>query len=269
MVPLAHQRDEPQTRSSITKVLDLMKVETDWGNLPAFLTGLKTAKRKLRPWQAEKIARRACMAGRWRTIMVCCEKVEGTGLGLWEAGVVRELLWTAMGKAQRGGWTKGAVYKALRLANKVWAMMQDPRHEYTKEKATVNPMRRPEIVGIMLQLHAAKILRSGDQKDRQGKVQRFVDHLLSIWRDEDLHAHDENWSDANHKLMKWAPVWHGMKMAQQILGATSKNAEELDCKLKDVEISLQTARDVMSMTDQPDGERRGLKVYEELSCVSS
>lgn len=267
MVPLSHQHDEPNSRSSLTKVLDLMKTDIDWHNLSEFLAGLKTAKRKVKPWQAEKIARKACMTGRWRTIMVYCEKVERTGFGLWQVGVVRELLWTAMGKAQRGEWTKGAVEKALKLANVVWTMMQDPRHKFTREKGPVDPMRRPDIVGVMLQLHAARILRSGDRMDREGKVQEYVERLLAIWNDADLTTHDEN--DENQILMKWAPVWHGMKMAQQVLGANAAKAEELGNKLTIVENSLHKARDV-TMTHQAEGEtRRGLKLYEELSSVSS
>ena len=198
--------------------------------------------------------------------MECAERVEGTGLGLWYEGVVRELLWTAVAKAQTGGLTEGSVEKALKLANKIWAMMQDPRHRYDKKRGLVDPMLKVEVVGVMLQLYAARILKSENKEDEDGKLQKYVNHLLAIWdgQSPDIKP-DVEWNDANHKLMMWAPVWHGMKMALQVLGPTSSEKKELGSKLNDVENVLQKARNVL-LTQQSDGEtRRGLKIYEELS----
>lgn len=269
LVPLSRPHDEPATKSGLSKLISLMKTQSDWRNLPGFLIGLKNAGRNLRPFQAERIARKACEAGRWRTLMECLERVRGTQLGLWEVGVAKEMLWTAMKKSQSGGWTKGAVEKALKKANTVWAMMQDPRHRFTKEKGTIDPMRSIAVVGVMLQLHAAKVLRSRNKNDTDGKVQEFVDRLLAIWSEEDLHEANLEWNFANNKLLDLAPVWHGIKMAQQVLGQNHSRSEELANKLEVIEKFLQKARDVV-LAHQPEGQiRRGLKVYDELSMVSS
>lgn len=156
-----HRADEPRTISSLAKILDLLPQagEGAWENLPAFLAGLKISKRKLKGYQMEKIVRRACKQGKEGLIMQCMKQVERTGLSLWDAGAAREMMLASVRRANDARWTKNGVAGALKFAEAVWSLMQDPLHALPKKRdGLVDPMSRPEIVGILLQLHSANAL---------------------------------------------------------------------------------------------------------------
>lgn len=270
MVPLNHLRDEPNTDASIRKVLDLMGEAGDgaWQNLPGFLIGLKSAKRKLKGYQMVKIARRACLAKKEGLVRQCCMRVTDTGLGLWEPAVVRELMWAASRRAHEGGWEGDGLKRGLEFAEGVWSMLQEPLHQdlKPKDKAFVDPLRRPEVVGVLVQLHAAK---TAAERNKTDTLKKYVKILLATWNKDDLGT-PENWHDANQKLMMWTPVWHGMKTARQLLDDDPGMRKELGIKLvKDVEPVLHKARNLV-LTTAPAQERppRGAKLYDALSTVS-
>lgn len=107
----------------------------------------------------EKIVRRACKQGKEGLIMQCMKQVERTGLSLWDAGAAREMMLASVRRANEARWTKNGVAGALKFAEAVWSLMQDPRHALPKKRdGLVDPMSRPEIVGILLQLHSANAL---------------------------------------------------------------------------------------------------------------
>lgn len=271
MFPLDHLRDEPNTDSSIARVLDLMGEAGDdgWKNLPEFLMGLKATKRKLKGHQMEKIARRACLAKREGLVKQCCMRVQDTGLGLWEVGVVRELMWAAMRRAVEGGWEKDGLKRGLKFAEDLWVLMQDQQHLKPEGKLSLNPMRRPEVVGVLVQLHAAKTAALGEGRKEAETLKRYVAILLAIWKNADWGL-PKNWNDANFKLLMWTPVWHGMKTARQLLGDDTKMRTELDMRLvHDVEPVLRQARDLVLTRPPQEGTRRGAKLYDTLSNFSS
>lgn len=272
MVPLNHLRDEPNTDASIRRVLDLMgEAGGDaWQNLPGFLIGLKSAKRKLKGYQMEKIARRACLAKREGLVKHCCMRVKDTGLGLWELGVVRELMWAASRRAHEGSWEGDGLKRGLEFAEGLWLMLQDPLHQYQKpkEKHFVDPLRRPEIVGVLVQLHAARTAALEEERKKPDKLKKYVEILLAIWNKEDL-GPPKDWNDANEKLMMWTPVWHGMKTARQLLDDDTGIRKELGIKLvEDVEPVLHKARKLVLTRPPQEGTRRGAKLYDALSNVS-
>lgn len=156
-----HRSDEPRTISSLAKILDLLPQagEGAWENLPAFLAGLKISKRKLKGYQMEKIVRRACKQRKEGLIMQCMKQVERTGLSLWDAGAAREMMLASVRRANEARWAKNGVAGALKFAEAVWSLMQEPLHALPKKRdGLVDPMSRPEIVGILLQLHSANAL---------------------------------------------------------------------------------------------------------------
>ncbi len=103
--------------------------------------------------------RRACKQGKEGLIMQCMKQVERTGLSLWDAGAAREMMLASVRRANEARWTKNGVAGALKFAEAVWSLMQDPRHALPKKRdGLVDPMSRPEIVGILLQLHSANAL---------------------------------------------------------------------------------------------------------------
>lgn len=266
--PLDHQKDEPNTRASFAKVLALMSETGDWKNLPGFLEGLRIARRSVKGWQMEKMVRKANESGRMGVVHDCLRRVEGTGLGLWDVRVAREVMWGAVGKCVRSGWSKEGVEGGRKFAEDVWELMFDPRHA-EKMVGREDAKKRPEVLGVLVQMHAAKAVLFGEGKDEGGKVEIYMGLMLGQWDNAELEIDEENWSDANYKLLTWAPVWHGMMLAQTVLHPSSPTAKTLKTKLtQDVEPLIETAAAALAAHPSEDGKRRGLKMYEELIQVS-
>ncbi len=269
MRPIDRTKDEPDTRSTIAKILELMPQAGNeaWDNLPGFLMGLKTAKRRLKGWQVEKIVRRACTAKKEGLIMQCVYMVERTGLGLWELGAVREMMWAAVRRAEESGWSKKGVERGLKFAEGVWMLMQDPRHLVPRNSILTDPMSRPEVVGVLVQLQAAQAVMFNDNNDEGGKVAEYSNILLALWPKDGAEValgEDSDWHEANQKAVMWAPVAHGMKLARQVLGPESDMGREFGAKLeKELEPLLTKARDLLSTKAETDVEeersRRGIE----------
>jgi len=150
----------------------------------------------------------------------------------------------------------------------VWELMFDPRHG-EKMVGREDAKKRPEVIGVLVQMHAAKAVLFGEGKDEGGKVERYTGLMLARWENAELELDEEDWNDANYKLLMWAPVWHGMTLAQKVLDPSTPLAKNLRKKLtRDVEPLVQRASAVLSAHAPEEGKRRGLKIYEELSQVS-
>lgn len=273
--PLNRMRDEPLTRTSIIKILQLMREAKNWQNLAPFLIGLRNSQRVLRQPHLEKMVRTACEQGNEGAIMECLRQSEKTGVELWQVGVAVELMWRAMGRAIEGNWTEEAVDRGLRLADSLWIMMQDPKHA---NEQLLDPTQCPETVGVMVQLHAAKAVMFHEQKDIHGKVVEYTQRLLALWEKMNFPNSDSDVRTATLNLMKWAPVWHGMKMARKVSEVTSEMKKELGIRVKEVEVAMEAARNIvysyreaLPVEDQEKATyyRRGVGLYEKLSSVSS
>lgn len=257
-----HRADEPRTISSLAKILDLLPQagESAWENLPGFLAGLKISKRKLKGYQMEKIVRRACKQGKEGLIMQCMKQVERTGLSLWDAGAAREMMLASVRRADEAGWTKNGVAGALKFAEAVWLLIQDPRHALPKRRdGLVDPMSRPDIVGILLQLHSANALHQLPDPPNNdiSAVRSYATMILvqlshldpselslppptssSISTSSPSQASSsssppivpkEIFNAANEKAHLYSPLAHGMRLALQLLTTT---ASPEDVKLR-------------------------------------
>lgn len=270
--PLDKRRDEPATRRSFATVVRLMGESGDWGNMAGFLEGLKVARRKLAPWQVEKMVRRANEGGRMGVVYEVLRRVERTGVGLWDVGVCREVMRGAVVKGVEGGWGGEGVDRGVRYAEDVWELMWDPRHVEGQEKVGMNPRGRPEIVGVLLLMHAVKVVRLGGGKDEGGMVEKYAEMMLKRWENSrgDMAVDTQDWSNANYKLLTWAPVWHGVKMARQVVGAGSPLGKRLGEKLsQDLEPLIQKSHAIVLAHAPEEGTRRGLKMYEDIVQASS
>ena len=273
--PLNRQRDEPNTRSSFAKVVQLMGETGDWKNLPAWLEGLKIAKRSVKGDQMEKMVRRACEGGRLGVINECLRRVERTGLGLWDVRVSRECMWGAIENCVQSGWSEEGVHRAVRYVDNVWELMVDPKHAEDMT-SDMDPKKRPEILGIMVLMHACKVAMSGDAKDEDGTVAKFTELMLGKWNNTELKLQEQNSDDVdlqalmwniNYKMLLWAPVWRAATVAQKVLGP-SKLGEELGMKMSnELEPFLQKGQAILSARALEGGKRRGLKMYDDLSQV--
>lgn len=270
--PLDKRRDEPPTRGSFAKVVQLMGETGDWGNMAGFLEGLKVAKRKLKGWQLEKMIRRANDGGKQGVVYDLLRRADKTGVGLWDLGVCREVMRGAVLKGIQRGWSEEGVEKGVRYAESIWELMWESKHRDEQKKAGVDPRGRPEIIGVMVLMHAVKAVKFGGANDGGPMVEKYAELMLERWENSrDVMVVDrQDWSDANYKLLIWAPVWQGMKMAQQVVGAGTPLGKRVEEKLRqDVEPLLQKSQAIISAHTPEEGMRRGLKMYEDILQVSS
>ncbi|KAL6722326.1 hypothetical protein ACLMJK_001433 [Lecanora helva] len=265
--PLDRTKDEPATRASIARVTQLMGETRDWRNLPEWLEGLRIAGRKVRGMQLEKMVRRAGEGGRGGVVMDCLRRVEGTGMGLWDLRVAREVFWCAVGRCVQGGWGKEEVERAGRWVEGVWELCADPRHteKMTRES---DPKRRAEVVGVMVLVHAARVVLHGE-KEAADAVGKYAEMMLGLWDSKEVGFEEGDWNDANYKMLMWAPVWRGMALARNVVGETSPLGKQLGIKLsEELEPLMQSGQAVLSAHPPAEGRRRGLKMCEDLSQVT-
>ena len=270
--PLDKTRDEPPTRSSFATVVRLMAESGDWGNMAGFLEGLQVARRKVAGWQVERMVRRANEGGKMGVVHDVLRRVERTGVGLWDVVVCREVMLGAVLKASQSGWSREGVEKGAKYAEDIWELMWDSRHREGQRKVEMDPRRRPEIVGVMVLMHAVKAVKLSGGKDEGEMVKKYAELMLKHWEksEEMMTVGAQDWSDANYKLCVWAPVWHGMKMALQVVGAGSPLGRRLEEKLRqDVEPLVQKCQAIVLAHVPKGGTRRGLKMYEDSLQASS
>ena len=240
----------------------------DWRNLPGFLEGLMTAGRKVKGWQFERVVRRMAVCGRIGVLNDCLRRVEGKGLGLWDLRVAREVMWVAVAKCVLNGWSHEGVKRGVKFADNVWEMMADPRHT-EKMTAESDPKRRPEILGVLVLLHACRVKMFGRGEDDAAAVEKYAELMLKVWDNTDLGWTENDWNDANYKILMWAPVWKGFLMAQEVLDPSTSLRKRLDVKLKEQLMPLMQQCEAILQSRLPEeGTRRGLQMYQTLSQVS-
>ena len=244
----------------------------DWGNMAGFLDGLRVARRKLAGWQVEKMVRRANEGGKMGAVLDILRRVESTGIGLWDVKVCREVMRGAVLKGVQSGWSEEGVKRGVKYAENLWELMWGPKHVEGQEKTGENPKGRPEIIGTMVLMHAVKALKLGGGKDEEEMIRKYAGLMLKKWENSrgDMVIDTQDWSDANYKLYIWAPAWHGMKMARQVIGAGSPLGKSLGEKLsQDLDPLIQTSQAIVLAHAPEEGTRRGLKMYEDIVQASS
>lgn len=227
----------------------------------------------MRGWQVEKMVRRANEGGRQAVVLDVLKRGrKKTGVGLGDVMVCREVMRGAVLRAARGGWGEEGIEKGVKYAEDVWELMWDERHVEEQRKVGVDPRRRPEIVGVMVLMHAVKAVKIGGGKDEGGLVEKYAEIMLKGWENsrEDMVIDAQDWSDANYKLYIWAPVWYGMRMARQVVGAGSPLGKRLEEKLiQDLEPLVEKSQAIVLAHTPEEGVRRGLKMYEDVVQASS
>lgn len=233
-----------------------------------FLEGLKVARRTLAPAMVQRLVRKANEKGRQGTVMEVLKNVERTGVVMREGELAREVMAGAVMRAQAAGWgDEGAVEKALRYAEGVLELCEDPRHTGGRMITAVDPRARPEVFGTVLLLASVKATRFHEGKDEEGKIRRYAEKMMALWRNADLELEGKDWIAANEMLFTWSPVWHGMRMALGCLDGGSDLATQVKKAMtQDLEPILEQAKELLA-TSAPDApKRRGFEMYESLSA---
>ena len=152
---------------------------SDWNNLPALLTGLCKAKRTPTDRQLAKMVRLAVNKGRFGTVLQCLHQAHNTGMSMKKPEVLDAVVWGLREIAQKGKWSEQSLEKAIRDAKEVAMRLEDLEHGTGKYVGKGDPRRRPEVLGVFLELAAVYASRFQDGKDVDGKVKAYAERLLA------------------------------------------------------------------------------------------
>ena len=268
MVPLDKTKDEPNLRKSYLKALQIMREQDDWRNLPIFLEGLNSARRLPANDYIEKSVRWMVEAGRRGEVLGLFKRTQSTGIGLWDAGVAREVMWGAPSRCALSEWTKESILAAVSYAEEAWGLLHDPRHEGpTMPEGHIHPGKSPEIAAVMLQMHAAKALVSGKDPESLIQVEKYAAKMFLGWNHLDLSLDDEEaWTAINYKMCVWAPIWHSLKLARTVLG--DKNGMYNGLKTEEAALYQVLEKAEKALAEHPSSQksvRRGPNIYHAFS----
>ena len=245
-----------------------MHTADDWKNMVPFLAELKVARRQVTAGMMQKLVRKANERGRQGSVMEMLLGVEKTGMVLREVELVREVMSGGVMRAQATGWgDEEGVGKALRYVEGVVELCEDPRHTRGERITAGDPRARPEVWGTVLLVAGWRDKRFRGGRDEDGKVKRYAEKVMGLWRNAGLVLEDGDWLAANRILFTWSPVWHGMRIALDCLEEGSDLAKQVkNAMTQDLEPVLEKAKDLLAANAPEAGERRGLTMYESLAA---
>ena len=131
----------------------------------------------------------------------------------------------------------------------MWELMWDEDHREGQKELGVDPRGRPEIIGIIVLMHAMQTIKFKGGEDEEGLVAKYAEHMLEQWESSrDMMKLDkDDWWDANYKLWIWSPTWQALRLAQQVISSSPSLVRTLDQKLhQDLLPLLQKAQPVIS-----------------------
>jgi hypothetical protein len=177
------RKEIPGRAKLFHQAVDLMAETTDgqaWANLPRLLTGLQRTTARMSGSTMARIVRVAARKGRLGVIIQCLMQAEGTGMTLKDQEVLDHLLWCLRDFAQKSRWERGAVQRALKDARQVAVLLETEEHGGGWALKEDDARRRPEVIGVFLELAAVSAYKSQDGQDTDGAVRKYTERLLAV-----------------------------------------------------------------------------------------
>ena len=260
--------DKPNKVRSLATLVKLLEISPEaktWINLPPFLEGMAMSKEKLPDGWLQKLVRKANERGRSGVIIRCAEMVKKTGVTFSDPYVTTEMMLGCHIRAARAGWMGEDAEKAMKQAEQVALMMEAKEHCGGKLKEGEVDMRKSVVViGVLLELATARALHVNEGKDVDGKVIRYAEIALALYRQCSFQPGNDHIAAAR-MLENWLPMWAGLKMAQKVDGLKgSKVANDLREQAEKLQGPIKEAK--ARVEEQAEGKsRRSLNMYNEVA----
>lgn len=262
--------DKPNKRKSLILLATLLENSPDlrdWNNLPPFLEGMVMAKEKLPDGWLQKMVRKANERGRSGVIITCAEMVKKTGVTFADPHITEEMMLGCHFRAAQANWTGDDAAKAMKQAERVALIMEAKEHCGGTLKEGQEDMRKSTIViGVLLELAAARALHANAGKDVDGKVVRYAQNALVVCEKASFQPGEDH-VEAGTMLERSLPLWAGLKMAQKVdemqQGTLASNLREQAEKLERV---INKAK--VQVEEQAKGKpRRCISIYNEVIAL--
>jgi hypothetical protein len=228
-------------KKAIFTAIGLMKEKKDWANLPNLLAGMKLAGVNTNKLPMKnRILSLASKAGRHEVILECLWRVEDTGMQLKEPEFAINVMSAIQQRALNTDWHEHELAKALKWAELVLVMMEEPKHAGSRILAEDDPRLQPQVIGILLELASVKAVRYLEGRDVDGKVAEYSTRLLGTPLNFKPPVSEDEYA-LNPWLWAHVPVLHGMYEALKVLDPSSPVAEGLRTKSEELDLMVSTS----------------------------
>ncbi|BDD59650.1 hypothetical protein MPDQ_001769 [Monascus purpureus] len=207
--------ERPKTKE-IANIVSLMKTKSDWNNIIPFLSGLRMSHRSLSSGRWQWLIRKAGEADALGIILECAKQSERTGLRLNTTELVQPLFFQIHRMAQVAEFKDPAVSKALGLAKQFVELMETPEH--IEHDMSWDPKRKPFVIGVFLELNAARALNESGGNDETGDVLAYARRLSASWDRGNFSTYSKDWYQADELLRENLPIFNGLKLALEVNG---------------------------------------------------
>jgi hypothetical protein len=274
LAPINLKRDVPDRGKSLKKALSLMKEKKDWDNLPNLMMGFNDkpsfmGKQKdfFNPVMKSVVVRMAGQAGHQDVILECLRRASNTGLTLSEEQTVGAVFFWIHNKAYSSEWAASDTKTALKWAEMVDEMLEDPKYTGGALKGEADPRLDPRVIGLLLELASMRAAKNGT--DEEGKVTAYAQRLLNTpvqFQEVPGTTAEEQKYNSNIWMTFHVPVLHGMKAAQKLLDPASELAKGLKAKSAELESLIAPAKDFVEglQAEKEDKDFMGLTMYKKL-----
>ncbi len=252
--------ERPVKRKSIYAIKQILastQDDTAWSNLVPFMEGMKTAKEALDTRFFCQIARKAYEQGKFNIPVRCAELAKRTDFRLCYPGLARTIFIGCHDRAAAAGFEGDELLAASKQAEYLALMLEKEEHCGGKLKdVEVDARKDLVVVGVLLELAAAKAVHQHAGKDPDGRVASYIAKSLALLDGYEFEAltleGPRTSSEADLKkhtlyrrgkhLVRTIPLWHGMKLASKVEGAVQPEvAKGFEERLRSLEMDIRTA----------------------------
>lgn len=232
-VPLVWMNREteiPNRTKLLKEAVDLMEQgeKKDWQNLRPLLTGLGHFNVVPKPEMMERIVRRAVNAGQVGVVLGCLDQSKATGMTLKHDGVLTTVVRGVREQAQRAGWSEDACKTALGHARKLALLLESEEHGTGRRLREKDPRQRPEVIGVFLELAAVNAYLHNNKQDAGDTVRVYTSRLLSIIGPQTQpQSFAPPVSGPANEMLDGVPLWHGLQLAEKMLGERCPNKQQV------------------------------------------
>jgi hypothetical protein len=204
-------------------------------------------------------------AGRHEVILECLLRAEDTGMQLKEPVFATRVMLAIQQRALDTDWHEHELAKALKWAELVVVMMEEPKYAGSRVLAGKDdPRLQPQVIGILLELASVKAVKYLEGRDVDGKVAEYSTRLLGMPLDFEPPASESKYA-LNPWLWAHVPVLHGMYEALKVLDPSSPVAEGLRTKSEVLDSMVSTTyEELADLASKENKSLFSLKMYEKL-----
>lgn len=205
----------------------------DWENVAKLLQALKEVhKAPLEEKVQDKIVRKAVHQGQISQVLKMLQHADKTSMSLKSGLVLKTLVMGVRNTAQRSGWEKEHVIRALEMMQRIAQLLETEQHGAGRNLVEGDPRMDPFILGVQLELVSVYAYKHNQGVDENETVARYADRLLCSIGEEQLDAsvletklvlRDQG---AHSEFQQAVPILHGVFLANKMLGEEMPQAEE-------------------------------------------